>query len=757
MVEDIQQEVTTGLTSKTGTIHSTGVAHFTEGVTYGTAQGYEFMGKGLDGSYEHLQFLDSGVTFSSVADIMHKEIAERGKDDARRFELGYVFANNYARDAIYTDDTFKKMAGGNKKLAQQLKDKTFRILEKEGTVGVEGRSPFQSLDSLQASNIHFVSGLGKDEFVVNAHTFRQQNGDFDSDKFSSLIQKSRARVTYDDGSTAIMKLDYASYRAISTTRGMNVELLDKKFDESIAAMVHNASEITPYAKMQDSSWGTENGAKDDSLGTKALKGKGTYDGTHTPNYAREYTNAERLQHENSLYELEAAYDKVHGDGAAAGLKDDYAEKMGKFIGSYKGDEYEKYHEALHYKKWEAGWAERTTEASSKKAAGIMNKGLYELSRIVHDKAKLTGEQFNLFQIGRMALEEGGLSGKNLRGEQDIERANELRDAFNEVIWAMGSDDRSKRETAADRIKTLVTDVFNSREDKEFSGRLDTKIYGESEEQISKTADLFADIVKNTKISQREQQRLRLAVSKSGLRADETLGMSAEDAAHDSISQSGKTMNNIVRHLGLNRDVVTDISNEDPVSSALEETGREKRKRIAEEYASKQMENRNQRYRHVAAEEAVDAASGLMPKIRQIASMFEGGNKVAAAAVGVAAGLMTAGYAAGPSTKGDVPTPSQSQAMYMSNDQGDQMAMQPTPSLADSNLNVMRGGPQSGYVINISAKTDHGQQAAVDAISNAASGMTPQNGSVNVNVSTSLGNSLSQLQVNRMVAHAIGVA
>ena len=75
----------------------------------------------------------------------------------------------------------------------------------------------------------------------------------------------------------------------------------------------------------------------------------------------------------------------------------------------------------------------------------------------------------------------------------------------------------------------------------------------------------------------------------------------------------------------------------------------------------------------------------------------------------------------------------------------------------SNLNTMRGGPNSGYVININAQTSQGQQAAVNAITNAASGMTPQTGSVNVNLSTSIGNSLSQLQVNRMVSNAIGIA
>ena len=86
-----------------------------------------------------------------------------------------------------------------------------------------------------------------------------------------------------------------------------------------------------------------------------------------------------------------------------------------------------------------------------------------------------------------------------------------------------------------------------------------------------------------------------------------------------------------------------------------------------------------------------------------------------------------------------------------------MQMQQTPSLSDANLNVMRGGPNSGYVINVNATSPQGQQKAVEAIQNAAFGMTPQNGSVNISMSSTIGSTASQYHINRMVSNAIGMS
>ena len=47
--------------------------------------------------------------------------------------------------------------------------------------------------------------------------------------------------------------------------------------------------------------------------------------------------------------------------------------------------------------------------------------------------------------------------------------------------------------------------------------------------------------------------------------------------------------------------------------------------------------------------------------------------------------------------------------------------------------------------------------AQKAIMTAASGMTPQNGSINLSIDNSVSDQINQLQINRMVSNAIGLS
>lgn len=735
---DIKETVSQTVSNKKGALRGTTVAHYTDGVSYGTAHGFQFLGFGLDGAFQHMKFVDSGLSFS--------HLAEKRNAKETVADIGYMIANAKARDLIYTDEMFENLAGGDKELAKQLKKQTFEVLDTEGTIGTEGRSPYQALDSVQASNIHFSDRLGKDEFVVNQKTFKQQNGDFDSDKLAALIQKSKAKITYANGKTASVDLDFAAYRALQGM-GVHVQLLDNKFDEAKAAIVHNALEITPYAQMPNTKRGVEGGVEGDMLSTEYLE-EGTYDGRHSPIYSRTYSAEERATHDMNLTEFENKFREAKGENPLDYEEKDYVQKMGEFLtGNYdkESDEYNKYKEALHFRKWQQGWNERISEAASKKDAGILNKGLYELSRIVHDRGNLTGEETALFQLGRMALEEGALTGKNNRGKQDIERSKKIVDTFSAALYAMSSG--RNVDEAAENLKTVITDVFEGRTGKEFSGRLNPEIYGTPEEQAQKAADVFTKVVRTIPLNRKEQTRLKLGVSKTGLSASEELMYSSIDV-DDPINQAADVINRIAAKRGVSSAVFKDSSNDRRVSvgNAVQGMATKMRNELENDSSAQQE----------AAMAVGKAAANSHNGLRKIASFLGNGSKAAAAAIGIAAGLMTAGYASS-TMKHDVPTPAQTQAMYVSNDENAQVQMQQVNSLADSNLNVMRGGPNAGYVININAKTSQGQQAAVSAITNAASGMIPQNGSVNVNVNTSMSDSISQLQVNRMVAHAIGIA
>lgn len=149
---------------------------------------------------------------------------------------------------------------------------------------------------------------------------------------------------------------------------------------------------------------------------------------------------------------------------------------------------------------------------------------------------------------------------------------------------------------------------------------------------------------------------------------------------------------------------------------------------------------------------------------------KGKGNLFSAGIGIAAGLLVSGFANDPSggprrriptaegaafgnqaiPNSAVPEPATDQAQS-----GMQyLSASPMP-LADSNLNVLRGGPKSSYVINISGQSPQGQQQAIDAINSAISGPIPRNSSINVAVTNNYQDTLNQYQVNRMVQTAVG--
>jgi len=739
-IKDLRTLIAKHATDKKGVIKSASTAIITDGTMYGTAHGYEFMGQGLDGALGEAHFLDSGKSFTELADARN---AARAAQKAEA-DVGFLFASTYHRDVIYSDEMFEKITDGDKKLAAQLKQRTFGVLNREGTIGVNQRYPLVSRDAVLPVNVHFSDHLGRDEFRVNFKTWKQENGDSDSDKMNAMIRKSKAEITLGDNKTVHMDVDYATYRAIDSTDGMSIKLLDDNFIEAKASMIRNAIDITPHAQPQLSHWGKDNGIADDTYGVSNLK-EYTYDGHRLVNYSQHYTNDEKAANKQLIDNLEKHYKDLHAEEFAKMQEDEalYVENMGNFVAqNYEGEEASRFDEALHYRKWEMGITERMNEAVSKKAAGIMNKSLFELSRIANGQMELTGKQTGLVNIGVMALQEGTLTGKNEHGELDLEKAKKLQKIWNNAMRAMYTD--KKREEAAVALENFSRTIFEERKKKEFGPR--SAMLGTTEELLEETPKLFGDIVRNVTIDKKQQKAMMIAISSTGLEASDSLSYSSSAAADSMVNQTAQILNYAHEDAG----IVASFDDIDATPEAkMKEMAKDAKARILESMAN----SRNIRYRRAAEE----ATKSVTKHSVGIAPMGGGlGSKVIAASVGIAAGLMTAGYAAGPSIKHDVPTPAQTQAMQMSNDQGDQINMQQM-SLSDSNLNVMRGGPDTGYIININAQTSQGQQAAVDAISNAASGMVPQNGSVNVNLSTSMTNPLSQLQVNRMVAHAVGIA
>lgn len=136
---------------------------------------------------------------------------------------------------------------------------------------------------------------------------------------------------------------------------------------------------------------------------------------------------------------------------------------------------------------------------------------------------------------------------------------------------------------------------------------------------------------------------------------------------------------------------------------------------------------------ISASERNSSQQGLGRAILEGASdVFQGVKKsnLALGAIGLAAGVLVAGYVGGR------PRPADVQAMEEAQDYQAPMDgnMLIDPSLSFSNM-----GTKQGYVVNINARTDKGREHAISAIQQALSAGTSSNINVSMNINDNYGN------------------
>lgn len=149
------------------------------------------------------------------------------------------------------------------------------------------------------------------------------------------------------------------------------------------------------------------------------------------------------------------------------------------------------------------------------------------------------------------------------------------------------------------------------------------------------------------------------------------------------------------------------------------------------------------YQSTSAENAIDGfisksessagKTGVMHDILEGAGdLFKSakGSSLAKAAVGIAAGVMVAGFVGGR------PRPADTQAMEEAQDYA---PMDGPMMLADPSLGGMVPSSNGGYVVNINARTDKGRQHAVNAIQQAISSGTSSSVNISMNIHDNYGN------------------
>lgn len=792
LIEDTRTEISKTATRKGGIFGRAANAHLTDGVTYLSAEGFSFSGTGSDGLFN--KFSLNGVNLS--------EQAKKFLSGESAMDLDFTIVNNNLRDQYYSLDRLTETLGGDKKLAKELQGTIFNDLKTEGTLTTVTRHPTQQNRSTGASALFFNDNVAAGHMYINERSMEQRKGDFDSDRLFGSIIKARANITV-NGQTFSREVDYAAYRALKKlsegNKALSVSLhkddtnvfLDAMKDTLVGSKYSNPvaqgiSELDPETTRKRVSNAALSVSADDFANL-------TWDGKRTINYARTYTpeqeNALSKDYNTITSNFRNNYVDTYGSEAFDALKDDKAKYQTKLYDYAKSTYSEaKADDVLHFGALHQAHTTYNEAVMSKNSAGILNDVLYRMDRIAtlasQKNATPTGAIFtapesNLMRAGFEALQEATLSGKNEKGF-DIERVVKLQNISRDMSsYMMGMN----KGVSADALRANVVDffkpIFVSRAGKEFSRSIKDgagsipdimdaarTLVGEGfddltdEQKAGKAAELMADMVIRVSTNKDLTNAFRNMVSKEGLDYDKRVGLIrvSNSPAEKALSTANAISNNTS---GI--DITPEV--EGPQASKAYRASEQLKERVAEIKRAQQDAKKEIAVNRQNQEEKVDAAKEIVSHTserlqngaRRISRMFRGHAGLSAIA-GVAAGLVTAGYASPGFSNHAAPAPATTQAAGASTDEQEMVAtMAPVPNLSDANMNVMRGGPSSGYVININATSPDGKDAAVAAVKNAASTMTPQSGSINVSVNTSASDSLNQLQVNRMVANAFGIA
>ena len=789
-ISDIKTTEAQEATAKNSMLKQASTTKFTDGTIYATAQGHEFhgreilrdsegnvlydkegnarLGKSLDAGFEKMHFL--GINLSEQA--TQRELAKVGAIGKNQYlEIGYAILGNLAKEKWYNDDYFNELAGGNAEEAKKLKKATLGYLDEGGaTLTDVMRHPTQQHRSIGATATYFNNAVGNDQITIAIRQMLQMKGDFDSDHLSDMMVKSKAVIDWGDGNKINTTLDYATYLNIKDRA--NVKLLDNSFADAISSIFYASSEINKNVDPRDTTW------KRDSFSMESVRDKnnGTYDGVHTVDKSRNYSYEQIRQGRQDWNQLKNEYASYLQHSTPDGLGEEFLKRekdeTAKYLQDLKnyavnhGRDADAVDEIMHLHKWDKDRQSLNSSNMSKGYAGQLNDVLYKWQRISDyavQQGILDANESDLMRTTISAIQEATLTGKSEHGGPDIDRVKALLDVDKKVYSAM----RTGRglEEAANEMMEVYGGAIMERANKEFdrgpefwkdvessgTGQWVQKDWSNLEKGIKlsdarnkqsaeNAVQLMGKIARNVDLRGFNTDSLKTGVSKQGMKLDQqTAGVAG--AQNSPLNSTMEDINSLQEAMGGESTI--------HMSEMPEQT----RHRIPGEDVAA-LENNAEKYRaaqHAAEEAALESASGVG---KRFAGMTRG-HGIIAGAIGIAAGLLTSGYASGPMKSS--PTPATSQSSSMSQDEQVVTKMNQVPSLSDANMNVMRGGPKAGYVININASSPQGQAAAVKAINNAASGMTPQNGSINVSMSTDSSDSLSQLQVNRMVANALGVA
>lgn len=687
-------------------------------------------------------------------------------------DMQYAIASSGVMDRLYGVDYFEKL-GLSGELLKDAQSKTKEYLKTKGTMMLHSRDPQGYLTSSNAAALYFSDSVSGDSFLISAALQEAKKNDNDSDKTSFGIVEGEADITV-NGKTTRQKIDYATYDALKGLDGVSVKLTDKTseiFRDAQSAIVYQSMQINPKFTYDDVHADITASLKNEfGVSTSVDKyKKKLVDNGYTladSNHALSYASGRATYSAEEHNTLGKSYDNLVADymrsqGVTSIQDDGYkefqkmdAEKqrgaLAKFVSqndNYSDQQKAAFGDAIHYKMDMDKNIDKVAKDIKKAGAGLANYNVWMYEQVALNSGAYIGAEAQDFKVVNTALYEAFLSPKNEKGAGDLEILDKLNEAYRGVYEAGRTNDSAAIDTATQHLYDTLVDIGlpgRGELDRQLTGLESGSAKAEVKESAIRN---YANMIKRVDLS---------GVSREAFR----VGQSANVNLDGFLAYNKNSKDPIQLQLELADNVAKRLSGTG-IATAYE--GAKARKGYARNIESV-VDQDAQAYKqalgkvqqtgpdsataHAAAGGAGNIMRGLVKEAEHL-----GGMKGVIA--GMAAGITLAGYGSSPAAPASTQAAGAAEAEQEAAGQSDAVSYQGVPQLSDANLNVMRGGPRTGYVVNINASSSRGQAAAASALNSAVqSGAMPMNTSVNIHMNTSYKDKVNQLQINQMVANSM---
>jgi hypothetical protein len=695
---------------------------------------------------------------------------EAGKGEAG-LEIDYQVAGMKARNRFYNDKYFKSL-GLDEETTKAIQENTFDRLNNGGTLSLNIRNPQGYDKSTSAAAMYFDKSIKGNTLATSAVMWESKKGDYDSDEADFKILKGRATIVGNNGKQTVTDIDYATYQTLQQAKekgiikdiSMSEEGL-KLFADTKKSIMYNAADRNKASRSElgntELGQGEYNYSK---LYNESLEGNGNVDKVghhHLTTGLRELAPERKMQLANIYKDTEQAV--INKVGQEAYDKLDNASKRSEYFNyvseNMTGEASNEARKAASFNFRVERSAQDAEARARKVAAGEMNDAVFKYFRVAEqakfsDGSKVySGEDLKAMAQVHTALNEAFLSPKNEKGVGNISIASQLRDAFQDVYHAARSNslNTEAREKARNKLIDIIDPIIQGRRGKEVAKIPGMELDAEgkaTEAGARHAAEIFASVADRVSLAGVNMNTLNMGVT-SGATSDGIMHAAYQRASDNMIMDMAEHQANIQRKINGNGYSSIEESTGIHAFRGYEKENAELMRENAAEAARKLKDYENGKAPNLS--DAVPVSRGLGKEIGEALSHMKiTGKGFAKGMLGIAGSLLVSGYANNPSAPASSqPAPAETQAQGAT-DSANGMSETQVPNLSDGNVNVLRGGPKSGYVININATSPRGQSAAQNAISQAIGGAVPMNSSINVATNTSYKDKIDQFQIGKII-------